>query len=202
MAILEQGIRTLIENEIISLIVFTFVFTIVFAVERKMHLFAKDPKKDEGKSLKNTKNVHTLIALVMAVLSVLPHYTMPGTKYDIVLWSTKFLPQVSLIVVTILGVLILLGVLGMKVAGGDKEGKNPLRLGFFLIILAIVIWLMFGIFGGIRLPNWLTPNIVAAVVALLVFGLVVSFIMRDSTDPTKKKGFQKNFDDFVKFQNK
>jgi len=198
MAILEQGIRSLIENEIISLLVFALVFTIVFAVQRKMHLFAK---KDDKKSLDGAKKVHSIIALVMGVLSVLPHYTMSGSKYDIVLWATKFLPQVSLVAVTILAVLILLGVIGMKVTGGTDG--NPLRLGFFLLLLGIVIWLLFGTFGGVRLPYWLTPEIIAAVIALLVFGLVVSFIMSDPEAKKKRpdyKTFQQNFDDFVKFQ--
>jgi hypothetical protein len=197
MALLEQGIRTLIENEFISLLVFALVFTIVFAVERKMHLFAK---KDDKESLNQAKKVHSLIALVFGILSVLPHYTMTGSKYDIVLWASKFLPQISLIAVTIIGVLLLLGIVGMNVTGG-KAG-NPLRLVFFFILLGIVLWMLFGTFGAITLPNWITPNIMAVVIVLAVFGFVVSFIMSDPDKKKNKKSFQENFDEFIEMQNK
>src|SRR3989338_6247990 len=83
------------------LLPFLLVFTIVFAVTAKLALF------------KDSKQFRVVIALVLALLFVVPHIT--GTYplgYDPVQVMNESLPSISLVSVAAVMVLLLMGIFG------------------------------------------------------------------------------------------
>jgi hypothetical protein len=170
--IIERGIQTLIENELITFLVFALVMAVVFGVLQNIKIFGDAAE---------TKKYNLVIAIVFGLLSVLPHYLWPGSQYDIIETLTKALPQTVLILIAVLGVLILLGLLGLDDILHDAK-LGWLKIVAALVLLVAVIWIFLGATGTIwRLPYWLSPDMIAAIVALIVFGLVVSFIMKDDS---------------------
>jgi hypothetical protein len=171
--IIERGIQTLIQNELVTFLIFALVMAVVFGVLQNIKIFGDAPE---------TKKYNLVISIVFGLLSVLPHYLWPGSQYDIIDTLTKALPQTVLILIAVLGVLILLGLLGLNDILNDNN-LGWLRIVAALILVVAVIWIFLGASGTVwRLPYWLSPDLIAAIVALIVFGLVVAFIMRDDGD--------------------
>jgi hypothetical protein len=178
--IIERGIQTLIANELVTFLVFALVMAVVFGVLQNIKIFGSDRENE-------TKKYNLVISIVFGLLSVLPHYLWPGSQYDIIETLTKALPQTVLILIAVLGVLILLGLLGLDKILEDSN-LGWLKIAAALILLVAVIWIFVGATGTVwRLPHWLSPDMIAAIVALVVFGLVVSFIMKDDTGKKKRK---------------
>ena len=187
--ILQQGLYELVRNGAVELLVFVLIFTLVFAILQKIELFAK---KNDPASLKKARRVHILIAIALGVLTLVPRYT-GYQEYDVVSIIERSLPQISLVVVAIIGIILLLGLLNMKITG---TSKNPLRTLLFFITVGVVVW----IFGGTanwfwRLPNWLNSEVAAIVIALLVFGIIVSYVMGEDTDKYSFKDFEAEWKD-------
>lgn len=160
-----------------ALLPFILIFTIVFAVLQKTKIIG------EGK-----KQFNTVIALILALMVVIPHVTgrYPPGK-DVVLIINQALPQVSLLVVVILAALLLIGVFapGVMFSGSVGGIMGLLALGAVAYIFgnAAGFWQSAGSF---RFLN--DPDTQAVLIVVLVFGLIIWFITRDSSD--KERGGQ------------
>lgn len=153
-----------------SLLPFILIFTIIFAVLQKTKIIG------EGK-----KQFNTVVALILSLMVVVPHITgryPPGQ--DIVVIINTALPQVSLLVVVILAALLLIGVFAPGVMFGGTS------FGAFLALLSMgAIAYIFGNAAGwwrnAGVLSFLNdPDTQAVLVIVLVFGLIIWFITRDS----------------------
>lgn len=171
-----QGIRTLINNGLVEILIFTLLFAIIFGILMNVHLF--------GEENDNGKKYNAVIALAMSALSILPHYVMRGSRYDLVTIVSNAIPQTMLVLVVILCVLILLGMFGWNMdAFNPKDGESSwLKPVVFMILIGIVGWIFFSASGHRRLPYWLSYDVMAIVVAVAVFGGIMYFIMGGKDD--------------------
>lgn len=187
MSYFENALRNLENIGLLDVILpFILIFTVVFAVLQKTKILGKD--KDGHPH----KNFNVIISLVMALGVVIPHVNGSYGRFDIVDIINGALPNISLIIVAILMVLLLIGVFGKEL---NIEKSN---FGGWIIILSfvIVIYIFVTEAGWVGLPRWLNflrdPSTQAAVITILVFGLVIWFITKEdkSKDP-KSEGFMK-----------
>jgi len=166
------------------LLPFLLIFTIMFAMLQKTKVLG------DGK-----KNYNIAVALVFALLVVIPHVTHSypaGT--DIVLMLNSALPSVSVVVVAIVMLLILIGIFG-----GEAQWKGPVA-GWVAIICFAIILIIFGTAAGWWLDwSWFTnlfgQDTIALIVILLVFGIVIAFITTDDKKDKSKEGAFKKFGD-------
>lgn len=181
------------------LLPFILIFTLIFAVLQRTKVLGKD---DDGKPM---KNFNVVIALVMALATVIPHVLWGGSSrspylsngfIDVVQVINNALPNISLIVVAILMFLIIVGIWGKNIdIGGTTFG------GIISIASIVAIIVIFAIAAGWmgNLPRWLyflnNPQTQSLVVVILVFGLIIRFIV--GSDDKKKDDKSKNF--FEKF---
>ena len=146
---------------------FILIFAVVFTVIRTT------------KVLGDKKGIHTLVAMVMALLVVVPHVlgTYPPGQ-DVVNIINTALPNVSLVIVIIVAALILVGIFRP-----NKEGV-PMG-GFFAFLSVAAIIFIFGLsagwwetFGGLSFLS--NPDIQMLLVIVLVFALVIFLITADN----------------------
>lgn len=191
MLFINQGIRTLIQAGLSEIILFILVFVVTFATIRSINLFGiSKPKEGEDesewkKSMKKNRNIHTIISLATGILSILPHHVGGYEKYDIVRMIERVIPQFSFVVLGIFCALILLGFFGLKLGAGSDG--NPLKTGVFVLSVGFIVFIFGSNMNYWKNPwrNFLTPDIVAVIIAVLVFAIIVSFIM--GGDETKYK---------------
>ena len=156
------------------LLPFLLVFTIIFAVLQKIKLFGDDQK-----------NFNVVIALVLGLLFVAPH--MAGTYpagYDPVQVLNEALPSVSLVAVAAIMLLLLLGIFGRDLGESLMPVIAIAAIGFVIYIFgstsALSLW------GGPSSSfTWWTDELTELLIIILVFGLIVWFITKDSS---KDKG--------------
>ncbi len=156
------------------LLPFILVFTIVYAVASKLPLF------------KDNKNYGVVIALVLALLFVVPHIT--GTYplgYDPVQVMNEALPSISLVSVAAVMVLLLLGVFGKDLSKTAAPLIAIVALGFVIYIFgaSLNLWR-----GPYDVFYWWSSDVTELMIVLLIFGLVVWFIVKD---PTKESNVGK-----------
>jgi len=157
---------------------FILIFTIVFAILEQAKILGKDKEKNKKYSM--------MVSLVMAFSVVVPHIT--GSYYygfDAVTIINKALPQIGLLLVAIVMMLLTMGLWTGKKADGSK---GP-GIWFTLVSGAIVVAIFIASFGWWQVPYWLMwilrSDVLALIVAILVFGLIIKWISGDST--SKKK---------------
>lgn len=153
---------------------FILIFTIVFAVLEQTKVLGGDDKA-------RNKKYAMMVALVMAFAVVVPHVT--GSYYygfDAVDIINKALPKVGLLLVAIVMMLLTIGLWTGKKADG---AKGP-GVWFTLISGAIVVAIFVASLGWWQVPYWLmwilTSDVLALIVAILVFGLIIKWISGDS----------------------
>ena len=146
---------------------FILIFAIIFTV------------LSTTKVLGEKKNIPTLVAIVMALLVVIPHVlgTYPAGQ-DVVNIINTALPNVSLLIVIIIAALVLIGIF--------RPGKEGIPGGgLFAFLSAGAIIYIFGLAAGwwqtIGMLSFLSnPDIQMVVVILLVFAFVILLITSDS----------------------
>jgi hypothetical protein len=166
------------------LLPFILVFTVVFAILQKIKLFGE----------KNVRQINVIVALVMGLAVVIPHVMgryPPGA--DIVEIMNSALPNVSLIIIAILMLLLMVGIFGHDI----NLAGNPIG-GYFVILATIIIVFIFGRAAGwFRGPGWLgfidNPETQTLVVVILVFGIIVWFVARDTEPHPERKNVAENF---------
>ncbi|MCK4589784.1 MAG: hypothetical protein KAT77_05030 [Nanoarchaeota archaeon] len=144
---------------------FLLIFTLIFAVLQRIKLFG-DYKK----------SINVVIALIMAILTVVPHVTgnYPG-NYDPIVIINVLLPSVSVLAVVIILVLFLWGMFGGEWSGSSLPGI------VMLVILLIVGYIFGATVGWWQAPSqtfggWWGGNLSNLIIIILVFGLIVWFI--------------------------
>lgn len=164
---------------------FLLIFTLVFAVLQRIKLFGDDKK-----------SINVIIALIMAILTVVPHVTgnYPG-NYDPVVIINTLLPSISILSVVIILVLFLWGMFGGEWSGSSLPG-------IVMVVILLIVGYIFGTtVGWWALPsdlfgNWWSSDLSTLIVIILVFGVVVFFItMGDKKSPGENmfKGLQNLF---------
>ena len=147
------------------LLPFVLVFTIVFAVMQKT------------KILGDKKNFNVIIALVLALIFVVPHIT--GTYplgYDPVQVMNESLPSISLVAVASIMLLLLMGIFGANFAAGAIPFIALLAILFVAYIFgsALNLWR-----GPQDVFYWWTSQTTELLIIILVFGLIVYFITKE-----------------------
>jgi len=154
------------------LLPFVLVFTIVFAVMQKT------------KILGDKKQFNVIIALVLALLFVIPHIT--GTYplgYDPVQVMNESLPSISLVAVAAIMLLLLMGIFGASWAEGAMPIIAIAAVAFVIYIFgsSLNLWT-----GPSTLFDWWTPETTQLMLIILVFGLIVWFITKEPKKPGEK----------------
>lgn len=153
---------------------FLLIFVIVYAVLQKTNILG------QGK-----KNLNAVIAIVVALLVVVPHVTgrFPADS-DPVLIINDALPQVSIVLVAVIFLLILIGVFGQ-----DYVFLGVTMPGWITLVSLVVILLIFGGSAGWwdsgfgqTLEDFFGTEGVAIFIMLVVFGLIIAWITSDSKE--------------------
>lgn len=149
-----------------SLIPFLLVFAVVFAALEKAQIFGV------GK-----KNINMIVSLAIALMFVIPHIigTYPPGQDPVLIMNTA-IPNVSLVAIAVVMALVLAGALGFQFVGGGLTGM-------VLIFSLVVVGWFFGNAAG-----WwnnaifnMSPETKSLIVTILVFGIIIFFITRDSS---------------------
>lgn len=158
------------------LLPFVLVFTVVFAVLQKTHLFEE-------------KRFNVMIALVMAASTIFPHVLwgisdttdgmLSNGLVDVVEIMNNSLPNVSVVVVAVLMALIILGVMGNRV----ELGNNSLSGWIAILAFGVILFIFGNAAGWWYRPGWLefldNPDVMALVIVVLVFAIIIWFITKE-----------------------
>jgi hypothetical protein len=147
---------------------FLLIFVIIFAVLEKSKLFGEEKR-----------NINTVIALVFALLVVIPHVT---NRYpagmDVVDIMNQALPAVSIVIVAILMLLVLIGIFGH-----EKIFLGMAAPGWVMFISVAIILAIFGNAAGWWGQGWgpwveryFGADAIAIIIMLLVFGIIIAWI--------------------------
>lgn len=200
-----EGAILMLESWGISDVILPFIliFTLVFAVLQQIKLFEK---KDTNENTANNENFmkkfHSIIALAMALGVVIPHVTnsYPSSSLDVVNIINKALPNVSIILVAVVGALIILGTFGVSFKPGDK---SPIASLIWVGSLGAILYIFGSAAGwGWSIPNWLgflqDPDTQALLIIIIVFGAIIYFITKPERTPEDKKNKRNEFKQFIK----
>jgi hypothetical protein len=153
------------------LLPFLLVFTIVFAVMQKT------------KILGEKKNFNVIVALVLALMFVVPHVigSYP-LGYDPVQVMNESLPSIALVAVASIMLLILMGVFGADFSKSAAPVIAIAAIAFVAYIFgsALSVWT-----GPSDIFYWWTSGVTELLIIILIFGLVVYFIVKEPGDKTK-----------------
>lgn len=173
--VLQRGIETLINNGLVELLIFSLIFAMVYGILQSIKLFGDDDNE--------TKKYNLIIAVSFGALVIVPHFIAPGSNFDVVPMIQKALPQTMLIALAALGLMILLGLFGLNsFLSEDGTGKKYSWI-VAVVLLLIIVYIFVGATGTVwGLPYWLTSDLIAAILAILVFMLIISFVMGGNTE--------------------
>lgn len=161
------------------LLPFLLVFTIVFAVMQKT------------KILGDKKQFNVVVALVLALLFVVPHITGSyPLGYDPVDVMNSALPSVSLVAVAAIMLLLLMGIFSTDFSKAAAPFIAVASIGFVIFIFgaALNLWQ-----GPYDIFNWWSAEVTELLIILLIFGLLVWFITRDDSKKNQGSEMMKSF---------
>ena len=153
------------------LLPFILVFTIVYAVMQKTQI------------LGSKKNFNVIIALVLALIFVVPHIVGSyPLGYDPVEVMNQTLPSISLVAVASIMLLLLMGIFGAGFAKAAAPVIALAAIGFVVYIFgaALGIWT-----DPTTTFDWWTTDVTELVIVILIFGVIVWFITKE---PNEGKG--------------
>lgn len=161
------------------LLPFVLVFTILYAVLLRMPLF------------KDNKNFRVIIATALSLLFVVPHIigTYP-LGYDPVQVMNEALPSISLVAVSAVMLLLLLGIFGKNFSQAASPLIAITAVGFVVYIFgaSLNLWR-----GPYDVFYWWTSDITELMIIILVFGLIVMFITKEPGKGSAGDTFKKIF---------
>lgn len=188
---LEGPIELLVELGVVDVLLpFALIFTIIYAVLQKTKMIG------EGR-----KNFNISIALIIALLVVIPHVmdTYPPGR-DVVEIINQALPQVSLVVVAILMVMLLIGIFAPGIAF-QTTGIGTLLALFSILAVAFIFGNALGWWGSFEDNSVFSflndPDTQAVLIIILVFGLIVWFITRDDSNHNARASALENLQGFL-----
>ncbi len=177
---------------------FLLFFTIVFAALQKTKILGDKDATTTG--AKSGKRFNVVVALVIALLVIMPHVIYQGTPHDgklsIGIGGKQFpdpvdivnnsLPTISVWIIAILMLMLILGLFGGDLTVMQYPLSNFVAIGA-VVIVGYVFGAAAGWWGGSaqRLANYLglnDPNTAFGLILLLVFGVVLYFIVREPED--------------------
>jgi hypothetical protein len=198
-------------NEIGSLDValpFLLIFTIIFAALQKTGILGT---KEGTEAEKSGKRYNIVVALVIALLIVIPHVVyhdgditngrLGGALMglpDVVEIINNALPAISVWIVGILMLLLILGLFGAKFGVLD----TPISTWVTGAAVIIVAYIFAASAGYVRqLPGPLKilhePSNQAALIIILVFAIIIWFVVREPAQPDSEKSpFEQALDKF------
>ncbi|MBW2990816.1 hypothetical protein KY348_03860 [Candidatus Woesearchaeota archaeon] len=167
------------------LLPFLLVFVIVYATLHKTKILGEEKK-----------NLNVVLALIMGLAVVIPHFTGWYSTWDPVVVINQALPQVSIILVAIIMLLLIIGVFGNEI----EIANTPLS-GWIVIVAIITVVAIFGsAVGWFRMPIWLgflqDPELQALIVMVLVFGIIIWFITKEPKEKKETKEAGKFLKDY------
>lgn len=173
------------------LIPFALIFTVCFALLQKLKIF-KARKADGTEEDKADKKISTILSLGIATVSLTPHFT--GRGFDVVVFLNTFMPNSFLLLFVFLLFLALIGT--VSTVSGKKPSTHPLMGVVALIAVASLAVIILQSTQQINYPflQFLNdPNTQAIAVVMLVFVLVIWYINKKPSEPTKPDEYFKNF---------
>jgi len=170
------------------LLPFILVFTIIYAVTAKLALF------------KDHKQFRVVIALVLALLFVVPHITGNyPLGYDPVQVMNESLPSISLVSIAAIMVLLLMGIFGADFSAAAAPFIAIVSLAFVAYIFGASLGLWRGPYD---IFYWWSSDITELMIVLLIFGLVVWFIVKEPSKPGDRGVIGKMLDEFGRYVEK
>ncbi len=144
---------------------FLLVFTIVFAVMQRTRI------------LGDKKNINVVIALVLALVFVVPHTAgRYPLGYDPVQVMNEVLPSISLVAIASIMLLILLGIFSKTFS----KSMAPIIAILAIIFVIYIFGASLNLWNGpYQIFNWWTPQTTELVVIILVFGVIVWLITKE-----------------------
>ena len=132
---------------------FLLVFVVFFAILQKVNILGEDKRK-----------YNLIVALVIALMVIVPHVTgmYPDGKDPVEIFN-EAIPSISIVIVAAIGVLILIGTLGGKVA------MNPMYATGGVLLTAAFIYV-------VSVDHVVAPLVLGVSVALLI----VNFFSRET----------------------
>lgn len=176
MVSIEESINLLAASGFIENVVpFFLLFTLVY-VALSMKIFGTKRDKDGKEVPVLPQNLRVVISASFALLMLGVHYTSPGSQYDIVPIMNMYLADFALIILAVLFVLMGMGLTGMKM---------ELEYGYYFTIASVILvtYLLLTYSGAIPSFSGLSSDTVSAVIALLVFFLLVKFMTGGDKKP-------------------
>ena len=151
---------------------FLLIFVIVVAILDKTKLFGD-----------NKRNINTIISIILAFFLV--------AQRDVVFLLQEFLPRVSMLIITLIMILIVMGTFGLPI------GENWRGLSAIIGIVG-VLW-AYGASRGWDVPalDYFTDQDVAILLIIGIFLLVIWFIVKEPNN-TGGDGVAKKIWDFLK----
>ena len=157
------------------LLPFLLIFVIIYAIMQKTKVLGEDKK-----------NLNVVVALVVALLVIIPHVTgqFPPNADPVVILKNA-LPQVSIVLVAIVFLLVMIGVMGQ-----DMVFLGLTAPGWITFISLLIIVFIFGGSAGwwdaggfdTFLENTFGSEAIAVVIMLLIFGIIIAWVTSESKE--------------------
>ena len=166
---------------------FALVFAIVYTIIGSIGFLKDVTKEDQGKEkvLESRKNIRATIAIAISLMTVVPHVigVYPG-GIDVVQVINQFLPETTLVIITLFILMALFGLAGVPKVGKEGEKKSLLEEIVPWAALIVVGFLLFralspqtfSFLNQFVLFN--DPSFQALIIAVLVFGLVIYLVTK------------------------
>ncbi len=167
-------IRELERFQIVDMLIFLLIFTILFAVLEKTKVLGE-----------SKKNLNVGFSLLFSLVVLFVHFTayLPPTQDPFEILK-KALPQVSLLVVAVMALLILLGVFAH-----DKIFLGLAAPGWIAFVCIVTIIFIFGSAAGWWAPTFMGflegifgSDAITIVIMILIFGIIIAFITGSDSD--------------------
>lgn len=170
-----------------ALLPFLLIFTLIFAVLQRSKILGTDKK-----------NFNVVVALVIALLVVIPHIT--GTypyDQDVVRIINSAIPPIAGVMVAILTLMLLVGIWGVEVNWVGGTITSWIALISFLVVVYI-----FGAAANLWTYTpwlwWLSdPNTQSLIIIILIFAILIWFITKEPKE-TRGDTFWKKIGEFWK----
>lgn len=171
------GVLQMLQNWgiIDGLLPFLLIFTLMFAILIKTGIF------------ENNRKIAGVLSATIAALIVIPHMIggVYPAGYDPINIINQMLPSAGILLVAILLVLMMIGLVGGKT---DKDSGwmtwvVTIAIGILLLSIVSAIW------PSIPILKYLSADasLLALLIVILVFGLIVWFVTKDSSAPKTDK---------------
>lgn len=175
-------------------LVFILVFSIVYFMLNKVRIFGEEEK---------SKRINIIVALALAIASVMPHFTNSyygyGQTVDVVEIVNNALPSVSLLIIGVVLVLIVLSIFGFDKLVPEKASLLSGVIIIFAILSVLYIFLQSaGIWGTTDLFWWLSDDLKGLILIILIFGIVFYFATGKAGDKGLKGVLKDLLEDVTK----